>query len=110
MPIYQMLCIAAHFPEYKHIQGLVRQSALHIMDAGGVVRKIESIGTRNLPQPTGRCILTLLPRTLLSLNALMRRDPRVVRWTVLKLGSKPEDIAKQGSRTIMGDSISTLEI
>ncbi|KAJ7703101.1 hypothetical protein B0H17DRAFT_1127437 [Mycena rosella] len=50
MPIYEMVCIAAHFPDYKHIHGLARQTALHIMDAGGVVRKIDSWGTRTLPQ------------------------------------------------------------
>lgn len=33
-----------------HIRGLVQQSATHIMRAGGVVRKIESWGTMQLPQ------------------------------------------------------------
>jgi hypothetical protein len=34
----------------KHIFELVRQSATHIMDSGGVVRKIDSWGTKTLPQ------------------------------------------------------------
>ena len=66
MPLYQMLCITKHYPEYvrsrplnpstpnfcwqKHIRELVRQSAMHIMGAGGVVRSINSWGTRTLPQ------------------------------------------------------------
>jgi small subunit ribosomal protein S6 len=50
------------------------------------------------------------PRTLLSLNSIMRRDPRVVRWTILKLGSRPEDMAREGRRTIMGDIIPALDL
>ncbi|KAJ7770132.1 hypothetical protein DFH07DRAFT_266167 [Mycena maculata] len=121
MPIYQMVCIAAHFPEYKHIHGLVSQSATHIMDAGGVVRKIDSWGTRILPQRMRRhgnyheigdywtMHFDTAPRTLLTLNSIMRRDPRVIRWTVLKLASRPEDIAREGRRTIHGDAMDTLD-
>ncbi|KAJ6558617.1 ribosomal protein S6 [Mycena vulgaris] len=122
MPIYEMVCIAAHFPDYKHIQGLARQTALHIMDAGGVVRKIDSWGTRTLPQRMRRhgnyheigdywtMHFDTAPRTLLTLNSIMRRDPRVVRWTVLKLGSRPEDIAREGRRAIHGDKMTTLDL
>jgi small subunit ribosomal protein S6 len=39
------------------------------------------------------------PRTVHSLNGLMRRDPRVIRWTILKLGEKPEDIATIHEKT-----------
>lgn len=49
------------------------------------------------------------PRTLLSLNRLMRQDPRVVRWTVLKLGSRPEDIAREGQRALLGDKIDGMD-
>lgn len=34
----------------------------------------------------------------------MRRDPRVLRWTVLKLGDRVEDIARQGEQIIIGQS------
>lgn len=34
------------------------------------------------------------PRTLKSLNAIMRSDPRVIRWTMLKLGERIEDVVK----------------
>jgi len=66
MPLYQMVCIAVHFPQFvrppstsptpsptspqEHIKTLVSQSAKLIMDNGGVVRKIESWGTMQLPQ------------------------------------------------------------
>lgn len=44
------------------------------------------------------------PRTLRSLNGIMRRDPRVLRWTVLKLADKVEDIAKEGERLATGSN------
>lgn len=71
MPFYQMLCITAHYNEYvcgiasfslkfpsnnhllflqKHIKELVRQTAMHVMNAGGAVRGINSWGTCRLPQ------------------------------------------------------------
>lgn len=34
------------------------------------------------------------PRTLKSLNSIMRSDPRVIRWTMLKLGERIEDVVK----------------
>ncbi len=38
------------------------------------------------------------PHTLRSLNGIMRRDPRVLRWTVLKLADKLEDLARKGEQ------------
>ncbi|KIK09198.1 hypothetical protein K443DRAFT_671684 [Laccaria amethystina LaAM-08-1] len=116
MPLYQMLCITKHYPEYKHIRELVRQSAMHIMKEGGVVRSINSWGTRTLPQRMKRqgpyvdvgdywtLHFDTSPSTLRSLNGIMRRDPRVLRWTVLKLGDRVEDIARQGEQIIIGRS------
>ena len=40
------------------------------------------------------------PRTLNGLNQLMKRDPRVVRWTMLKLGEKVEDVEKVAEQTV----------
>lgn len=34
----------------KNIKDLVRQTALHVMNNGGVVRKLKSLGTQSLPQ------------------------------------------------------------
>ena len=73
MPFYQMLCITVHYNEYvrflfshhlqmgnphtyssrseqKHIKELVRQTAMHVLNAGGAVRGINSWGTSRLPQ------------------------------------------------------------
>lgn len=39
------------------------------------------------------------PRTLKSLNSIMRSDPRVIRWTMLKLGERIEDVVKAAEGT-----------
>ncbi|KAF8161175.1 ribosomal protein S6 [Crassisporium funariophilum] len=110
MPLYEMLCISPHIKQYQHIRELVRQSAMHVMNSGGVVRKINSWGTRTLPQRMKRTAgpqrlgdywtlhFDASPATLRSLNGIMRRDPRVLRWTVLKLADELEELAKQGKR------------
>jgi len=111
MPFYQMVCIAAHYNEYKHIKGLVQQTARHVMNNGGVVRKISSWGTLALPQRMFRhkqyhnigdywtMDFDVSPLTLRSLNYLMRNDPRVIRWTMLKQGEKVEDIVETRGKT-----------
>jgi len=115
MPLYQMLCIAAHYPDYRHIKQLVQQTATHVMHAGGVVRGLDSMGTLTLPQRMKKkgqrniyhkcgnywtMQFDTSPRTLPSLNYLMKQDPRVVRWTILKLGTKVEDVAAKGEKKI----------
>ncbi|KAH7888595.1 ribosomal protein S6 [Phlebopus sp. FC_14] len=113
MPFYQMLCIAGHFKEYKHIKDLVTRSARHVMDAGGVVRNIDFWGTQTLPQKMRRhkesftvgdywtMYFDTSPRTLRSLTAMMRRDPRVIRWTMLKQGEKVEEVVLPREKTVM---------
>ncbi|KAH7913170.1 hypothetical protein BJ138DRAFT_1002848 [Hygrophoropsis aurantiaca] len=112
MPFYQMLCIASHFREYKHIKDLVSTAATHVMDTGGVVRNIKFLGTQTLPQKMQRHRQTYThgdywtmhfdtsPRTLRTLGGIMRRDPRVIRWTMLKLGEKVEDVVLPPEKTV----------
>ncbi|KAM6502199.1 Ribosomal protein S6 [Amanita muscaria] len=116
MPLYQMLCIAVHYPEYQHIKQLVQQTATHVMSSGGAVRTLNSWGTLTLPQRMRRhkvyhqrgdywtMHFDTSPHTLQSLNKLMRQDPRVIRWTVLNLGSKVENVASEGQKAVKGDS------
>ncbi|PCH43542.1 hypothetical protein WOLCODRAFT_138421 [Wolfiporia cocos MD-104 SS10] len=112
MPFYQMLCITAHYPEYRHIKQLVEQTAKQVMNSGGVVRRIYSMGTLSLPQRMRRhkeyhqigdywtMHFDAAPRVLKELNMVMRRDPRVVRCTVLKLGDKVEDVVRPKTKTV----------
>jgi len=115
MPFYQMLCITAHYKEYRHIKDLVQLSAKHVMNAGGVVRNINYWGTQTLPQRMQRhqqyystgdywtMHFDTSPRTLRTLGGVMRRDPRVIRWTMLKLGEKVEDVVKPPEKTVERD-------
>ncbi|THV02342.1 ribosomal protein S6 [Dendrothele bispora CBS 962.96] len=115
MPLYQMLCVSAHNPNYKHIKQLVTQTCTHLLDNGAVVRKIDSWGTLVLPQRMKRYRVhhsigdywTLhfdtSPRTVQSLNKIMRQDPLVIRWSILKQGSKVEDVAAKGRKAIEGE-------
>lgn len=40
----------------------------------------------------------------------MRRDPRVLRWTVLKLADKVEDLSKKGEKVITADKPTVADI
>ncbi|KAH8079447.1 hypothetical protein BXZ70DRAFT_901662 [Cristinia sonorae] len=116
MPFYQMVCITAHYAEYTNIKNLVMETAKHVMNRGGVVRKLKSWGTQPLPQRMRRhgnyyqigdywtMDFDASPRTLQSLNSALGKDPRVVRWTMLKQGVKVEDILHPRARTKL-DSI-----
>ncbi|GJE95915.1 ribosomal protein S6 [Phanerochaete sordida] len=111
MPFYQMLCITQHLPEYSHIKQLVSLAAKHVMDRGGVVRKLNSWGTMTLPQRMHRrrkwhdvgdywtMNFDASPKTLHSLDNILKHDPRVIRWTMIKLGEKVEDVVQPPSKT-----------
>ncbi|KAI0093339.1 ribosomal protein S6 [Irpex rosettiformis] len=109
MPFYQMVCIAAHYKEYRHIKNLVETCAKHVMDRGGVVRKIESWGTCTLPQRMKKSHeigdywtmnFDASPPVLNSLRQILHYDPRVLRMTTLKLGDRVEDVVKPKTKTL----------
>jgi hypothetical protein len=39
------------------------------------------------------------PRTMLALRTMFRRDPRVIRWTTLKIAEKVQDLSKPLTKT-----------
>ncbi|EIM79907.1 uncharacterized protein STEHIDRAFT_68936 [Stereum hirsutum FP-91666 SS1] len=104
MPLYNILVIAAHNPQYIHIKELVRQSALQILDNGGVVRSLNYMGTQTLPQRMRRhkqifehgdywtMSFDASPKSQKSLSSILRKDPRVIRSTVIKMGERPEEL------------------
>ncbi|KAI5123939.1 hypothetical protein M0805_006354 [Coniferiporia weirii] len=113
MPLYRMFCIAAHYPEYRHIKDLVSQSAKLLLDHGSTVRQIQYLGSHNLPQRMRRhkhyhtagdywsMHFDAPPSLLAQLNERMRTDPRVVRWTMLKLGERLEDVVDSRRSTMI---------
>ena len=100
------------------------------MDSGGVVRSLHNWGFRPLPQKmrrhqqwhrSGECVSLVpcyftprsdgfysywtmhfdtSPQILHALNRRLRQDPRVIRWTMTKLGEKVEDITDIKEQTI----------
>ena len=40
------------------------------------------------------------PKTLKGLHSLLQKDPRVIRWTMLKEGAKLEDVVELKEQTI----------
>jgi len=120
MPLYELLCISRHVKDYKNIKDLVTDCAKHVMNAGGVVRSIESWGTRQLPQRLHRhqqwhimgdywtMHFDTNPRVLHTMNKRLKVDPMVLRWTMTKLGEKPEETLKAGEKTIDYIKVQTL--
>ncbi|CDZ97222.1 Mitochondrial ribosomal protein MRP17 [Phaffia rhodozyma] len=112
MPFYQLVAIASHYDKYKPIRDLVRSTALHIMEHGGHVRTIKSWGTQTLPEKMRRHKVThevgdyfvvefdCSPITLKALDDQYRVDPRVIRWTNIKLGDKIKDLIHSPAKTI----------
>ena len=51
MGLYSLVCLSAHHrSRYEIVTTLVRKAAQHVIEHGGTVRRIESAGTRALPQ------------------------------------------------------------
>jgi len=106
MPLYELVVISAHFKEFFHLKDLVRASATHVMTNGGVVRSLNSMGTRLLEQRmrahkqlhTQGDYWTMRfdasPILMKSLQKRLVQDPRVVRQTTIKLGEKLEEVTK----------------
>lgn len=40
------------------------------------------------------------PKAVQGLNMLMKHDPRVIRWTNIKLGEKIEDVVRVPAKTL----------
>ncbi|KDN41794.1 hypothetical protein K437DRAFT_258139, partial [Tilletiaria anomala UBC 951] len=104
MPLYELLCIAAYSAESALLRDLIRSSSRLVLDNGGAVRGVQYWGRRTLPQRArahqqwhteGDYFLMQFdtnPRTLETLYGRLRADPRVVKYTALKLGDKLQDI------------------
>ncbi|GHJ89289.1 hypothetical protein NliqN6_5691 [Naganishia liquefaciens] len=100
MPLYELVCIAAHNPSTnKDLYSLVHNVASTVLRTGGVVRDIKNMGVRKLPQRMRRhqqyytvgdhfsMTFDTSPPVLARLNETLRSDPGIIRWTMLKKGS-----------------------
>ncbi|KAF8320699.1 hypothetical protein DL93DRAFT_2073341 [Clavulina sp. PMI_390] len=114
MPLYELLVINSHIARFDAVRELVKATALNVMEQGGAVRSIKYWGSRNLPQRmrshkqwyTAGDYWTMhydaSPSLKSDVESRLRQDPRVIRWTTLKLGEKLEDVVKPNwSQTII---------
>ncbi|KAM0756118.1 hypothetical protein T439DRAFT_320812 [Meredithblackwellia eburnea MCA 4105] len=106
MPLYELLIIAnrAAMPQLSATRSLLATTSSLVLANGGVVRNIDYWGARNLPQKmkrggvassTGEYVTMRFdanPPTVKALNERLRLDPRVLRWTTLKVGTKFDEV------------------
>ncbi|KAK4052975.1 hypothetical protein OIO90_004099 [Microbotryomycetes sp. JL221] len=106
MPLYELVCIAARNSALAPIRALTTTASSLIVKNGGVVRTFDYWGNRHLPQPFKRgqdspkavagdywtMKFDANPPTVAALRDRLRLDPRVLRWTVLKVGSTLEQV------------------
>ncbi|KAG2186300.1 hypothetical protein INT43_002738 [Umbelopsis isabellina] len=111
MPFYELVCIARSNLAKTNMHDLLKTSASQVLDKGGVVRGFENWGSRNLPHRIKRhqqyfdsghywlMHFDANPGTVQDLGKKLRVDPRVLRHTVVKLGSKLEHITARPEKT-----------
>ncbi|CEH19402.1 Mitochondrial ribosomal protein MRP17 [Ceraceosorus bombacis] len=110
MPLYELFCVAASSAESAPIRDLVRTTSSLILEHGGAVRGVQYWGRRVLPQRTRRhqvwhsqgdhffLQFDTNPRVLGTLSSRLRADPRVIKWTTLKLGDRLDQISPDPAR------------
>lgn len=86
------------------MRDLIRTTSRLLIDNGGAVRGTQYWGRRRLPQRARRhqqwhtegdhflMQFDTNPRVLNTLSSRLQSDPRVVKWTTLKLGERLEQI------------------
>ncbi|OZJ04951.1 hypothetical protein BZG36_01746 [Bifiguratus adelaidae] len=111
MPFYELVCIARSNLLQANLKDLVRTSTLQILDHGGVVRGFQNLGDRPIPHRIkkhqvyhndGKYWLMHFdtnPTVVEGLTKKLRTDPRVIRHTVVRLGSKLEDVLQRPDQT-----------
>ncbi|KAK0520211.1 hypothetical protein OC834_000366 [Tilletia horrida] len=117
MPLYELFCIASASLESAPLRDLVKSTSQLILTNGGAVRGMQYWGRRTLPQRTRRhqqyhnegdyflLHFDTNPRVLSTLSSRLRADPRVIRWTTLKLGERRlADVVPPGTSGHDGDA------
>ncbi|KAL1921465.1 mitochondrial 37S ribosomal protein bS6m [Calcarisporiella thermophila] len=111
MPFYELVCIARSGLAQTSLRDLVKTSTTYILDRGGVVRGFQNWGERELPHRIKRhqqkhsdglywvMQFDSNPQIVQELTRKMRVDPRVLRHTFIKLGTKLEDIVARPEKT-----------
>ncbi|KAK8854822.1 ribosomal protein S6 [Kwoniella newhampshirensis] len=120
MPMYELFCIAVHNPQSSvNLRSLINSLSNQVHTSGGVVRDLKNLGINlTLPQRIRRMrqyhsrgdhftmTFDTSPIVLRRLDETLRRDPSIIRWTVLKKADKVKDLAKPLNPSIEFDEIS----
>ncbi|KAK6910555.1 ribosomal protein S6 [Kwoniella mangroviensis CBS 8507] len=108
MPLYELFCIAVHNPSSSvNLRSVINSLSNQIHSTGGVVRDMKKLGINlTLPQRMRRMrqyhergdhftmTFDTSPIVLKRLDETLRRDPSIIRWTLLKKASKVKDLNK----------------
>ncbi|TIB70946.1 hypothetical protein E3Q23_03983 [Wallemia mellicola] len=96
MPLYNILCVAAHYPEIAPIRELLKTTTQIINNGGGLIKNVDYWGTQTLPNKMIRhqqiydkgdyihMSFLASPPLLKNVNNLLKLDPRVIRWQTTK--------------------------
>ncbi len=107
MPLYELVCIAKKFPmnDLTKIKSLAKQSALFILDNGGVVKQINYLSCTRLPYRmrkgpeihaegvTWTMQFYSNPDTMTGLKNVLKFESDVLRQNVIKVGDKLAQIS-----------------
>ncbi|RIA91374.1 30S ribosomal protein S6 [Glomus cerebriforme] len=108
---YELICIARAGLMEANFKDLVRNSAKHVLERGGVVRGFENWGEMPLAKRTRRhqeyhtrghfwlMHFDTNPVVIAELRKMFNNDPRVIRGNIVKLGERLEDIVERPDKT-----------
>ncbi|ORY94002.1 30S ribosomal protein S6 [Syncephalastrum racemosum] len=105
MPFYELVCIARSKLVENNLRDLIKTTATHVMNQGGVVRGFDNLGTeKKLPHRIKRhqeyhtkgdfwvMHFHANPLMVQNLSKKLLVDSRVLRHTFIKLGDKLDTI------------------
>ncbi|WVW85710.1 ribosomal protein S6 [Kwoniella bestiolae CBS 10118] len=124
MPLYELFCIAVHNPTSSvNLRSVINSLSNQIHSTGGVVRDMKKLGINlTLPQRMRRMrqyhdrgdhftmTFDTSPIVLKRLDETLRRDPSIIRWTLLKRATKVKDLNKPLNPTVEHDSINPRQL
>ncbi|WWD02503.1 ribosomal protein S6 [Kwoniella europaea PYCC6329] len=124
MPLYELFCIAVHNPTSSvNLRSVINSLSNQIHSTGGVVRDMKKLGINlTLPQRMRRMrqyhergdhftmTFDTSPIVLKRLDETLRRDPSIIRWTLLKKATKVKDLNKLLNSSIESHGIEPRQV
>ncbi|KAG4300710.1 hypothetical protein PCANB_002957 [Pneumocystis canis] len=109
MVLYELLCIAKADLKLKNLRELVKTLGSTIINKGGIIREFEDWGNMILPKKIKKyqeihyeghhwtMLFDSNPQTQLEINKILKLDPRIIRHSIIKLGSRLYEISKKSN-------------